>query len=35
MEYYGNNNEGGMNGHFYHVFDTVRLQHVTGTDLTY
>ncbi|KAG1796724.1 uncharacterized protein HD556DRAFT_1431302 [Suillus plorans] len=35
MEYYGNNNEGGMNGHFYHVFDTVRLQPITGTDMTY
>ncbi|EGO24579.1 hypothetical protein SERLADRAFT_369838 [Serpula lacrymans var. lacrymans S7.9] len=23
MEYYGNNNEGGVNGHFYHVFNTV------------
>jgi len=31
MEYYGNEDEGGMNGHFYHVFNTVRLQHITGT----
>ena len=24
MEYYGNEHEGGVNGHYYHVFDTVR-----------
>lgn len=24
MEYYGNEREGGVNGHFYHVFYTVR-----------
>ena len=24
MEYYGDENKGGVNGHFYHVFGTVR-----------
>ncbi|KAG1821921.1 Frag1/DRAM/Sfk1 family-domain-containing protein [Suillus subaureus] len=31
MEYYGNEDEGGMNGHFYHVFNTVRLHPVADT----
>jgi hypothetical protein len=29
MEYYGNERQGGVNGHFYHVFNTVSL-HATG-----
>ncbi len=24
MEYYGSKKKGGVNGHFYHVFNTVR-----------
>lgn len=28
MEYYGNEHEGGVNGHYYHVFDTVRTQYM-------
>lgn len=27
MEYYGNEDVGGVNGHFYHVFNTVRSLH--------
>lgn len=25
MEYYGDEKQGGVNGHYYHVFNTVRI----------
>jgi hypothetical protein len=31
MEYYGNENGGGVNKHYYHVFNTVRLSSVTSS----